>query len=153
LKDNLISVQKRYCQLFLKFGSGAFLCFFIFFAPAAPVIAQIGSAFFIFLVAVLAPLSNHLQEIEQQPPEQHAAEQYSELDSSLPVQDIILLNSQRQRSYPQIQSISSDAENKTIALSVCGNPLLLLPLAFWVNLPEKWRSSCQPVRAGPMSIS
>lgn len=50
------SVKDLLCRIALKSGSLLFVLFLTFFMPAAPVIAQIGSALFIFFVMVLSPL-------------------------------------------------------------------------------------------------
>jgi len=68
LKKAVLTSNFVNSRLALKAGSVLFLLFFVFFSLAAPLVAQFGSALFIFLGMVLAPLLHQDQAADDQLP-------------------------------------------------------------------------------------
>ena len=135
--------------MFLKFGSGLFLLFFALFAPAAPVIAQFGSMFFLLLIICLSPFlpapSNTAAEAA---PDSEQAYYWQITDDT--AADMIELQAPRRLAFQLHRSPAAWIAPERYSLE--------LHYSFPKNLnkipekPEKWRICCQPMRAGPLSV-
>ena len=150
MKDSKSSLKKEFCRLFLQLGSGVFLLFFTCFSVALPGIVQIGSAVFLFLVIVFSPSvqSAAKSDIEQYTPGNEPSAQYliqEQLDCEY---DLILPDARRQRNSQQLWQ-TAYLTFYTTQISPAASWQIKLFDILRSDKPEKWRNSCQPVRAGP----
>lgn len=158
LKIACLSGKKNTCRFALKTGSVIFLLFFTLAAPLAPLIAQIGSAAFIFLVMVLSPLMNNAQPaagdlatLPEQPPMLQTAELNSAVREFVfynEIPDAALRNNQRQQ-------LDWQTDIYGIALNLpylCDSGGGFIDDSFILNYPAEYLAGCQPPRAGPYLI-
>ena len=147
MKKASTSGKNQYCRFFLKFGSGLFILFFTLFAAATPLIAQLGSAAFLFLVVCLSPLTSEqqLSEREQQDPPEAV---YCQIDETNAAREIVFSRSQRLQLMPQINA--ADSANLLEKKLLLQTESLHTAFTNQPIKPEKWRKRCQPVRAGPV---
>lgn len=161
LKNTTPSAWNNACRVILKLGSGLFLCFFMIFAPAAPLIAQLGSAFFLFMVMLLGQHAFH-DNVHTSPPPFRAAiiENYdSEFTvanwqlQDFPGSDLIalLLHTNRLNS-------SSRLDNYFIVPPSCADLFIISEKSINRSNPQNEKILSysyyitQPVRAGPFDL-
>lgn len=147
-KNTFKSAIERYCRLFMKLGSGVFLLFFMIAAPAAPVIAQWGSAAFIFLLLLLSPfVSNSAKQTAALP--EAPSPICQQLDDAVMAHDLITFPTNKYQNVTKKQT----AAEKPLAVSYPYQEDLIIRLIEYLDKkPEKPYYPSQPVRAGPAFI-
>ena len=147
MKKHSPSGLNAYCRLFLKLGSGLFLLFFACVSPIAPVLAQAGSAIFIFLLIILSPFVPDKSNLAENPLPDEPASAYNQIENDSPERQLVIQQRDHQQSF---YSQTTLAAEKNFEKSLPETQRFSIKIiAYTLQKPEKWQSSCQPVRAGP----
>ena len=132
----------------MKLGSGVFLLFFMIAAPAAPVIAQWGSAAFIFLLLLLSPFISHSAKQTTGLPEAPSSicQQVDNVDTA---HDLMIFRTNKSQNVIKKQT----AAEKPLAINYPYQEDLIIRIIEYLDKkPEKPYNSSLPVRAGPAFI-
>ena len=149
MKKHSPSGITAYCRLFLKLSSGLFLLFFACVSPIAPVLAQAGSAIFIFLLIVLSPFAPDKSKLAAAPQPNDLPRAYQQMENDSPGPKLAIQQSNQQQSF-YLQTILA-AEKKFEKVQPEIQRFSIKIITYSLPKPENWQSCCKPVRAGPIS--
>ena len=133
----------------MKLGSWVFLLFFACAAPVAPVIAQCGSAVFIFLLLLLSPFIANSSKPTAELPEK-SSPIYCQIDDDLPANELIIFQSSHRQTF-HLNTTPTAEKPTTVNIPQPGGFTARI-IEYLNKKPEKTYSLCQPVRAGPVFI-